>query len=538
MTTPLKTTFEILSKTRNDSSVTALLAALEHNDPSVFEGVMKCLISRRNKVGHLAVLKRWHQLSPPQRELLTEGRGRMSGAIRDAVLVEDDDQLFQNACELVEQFGEFDLVPTLVTLAENQKSKHAEAATALVLRLVTRLSELVHAPRDYKDRRDPQAMRRYVVESLERSVERFRQHKRTELIEALVTLNGSASGLLRKILDDPHHGCYLTVITTLTHSESAGVIELLINSLQSEYTSLNLLHVISKRTDKKFVDRLLLFASEKLSLNTVKNLKRIHSFTWLQSGERGFATFEDEDQARCITLVGASGMNQSELLRLLETIFQSGGPAGKLAACKTLASIPGGRADRLVFDAINDSNPEVQAAVARQIRDRHLPGTMPILIKLLDSEHEIVLEAAREALSEFSFEKYLASYNTLHEESRRSNGSLVKKVDPSTLPCLQEELASKSRKHRIQAIEIIEVMNLVAPMSDDLIKRLEEDDDHLVRAAAAEVLQGCPTPQVLEALRHARTDRSVSVQHAANNSLIALGEVVDAEPMQPAGGTL
>ena len=137
MTTGLETTIEVLSQSRNEAVGAALFTGLGSNDEAVYDGVLRALLARRKKSGHLEVLKRWHKLTALQRELVQEAKGRMSGALRDAVLSEDE-QLFANACQAVDDFSEYDLISTLVTLAENQNSNHAKAATALVQNLVAR----------------------------------------------------------------------------------------------------------------------------------------------------------------------------------------------------------------------------------------------------------------------------------------------------------------------------------------------------------------------------------------------------------------
>jgi len=517
LTTPLATTFETLVASRNNAVNSVLLAALENTDGVIHDGTLQAIIARRSKAGHLAILERWHQLSPNQREYLQEGRGRMSGALRDAVL-SSSDRLFTNACELVEQFKEFDLVSTLVTLAENQKNEHAEAATELVLRLVQQLSERVHGPRDTQDRRDPESLCRFVLESLERSVERFRTHKRPELIEAFVILGGPTSGVLRQILDEPHHPCYLTVIHTLTHSSSRGVIELLLHALKTELTSLNLLNVISKRDDSKFVTLLLNVVSQEIPTKVAKNLARIRSFAWLQAGQRGYDSFDEQDQARCIQLVAASGVKPDEFLDLLESILKWGEPAARWAACEALASIPGDRGNHLVLSVIEDSDANVQAAATRQIRDRHVPGAMALLLKKIDSPHEAVREATSEALSEFSFANFLIGFESLPDDARRTTGALVKRVDGKTVPSLLAEMEEPSRQHRLRAVEMAEVMELVPEVVEGLLLLLE-DDDSFVRAASADTLQFCPTSHVQNALRLTANDRSSSVQNAAKSTL-------------------
>lgn len=519
MGTALETTFEVLSSSRNESVVSVLIGALDSHDGTVYEHAIRALVARRSKAGHLAVLGRWHLLSPKQRELLPEGRGRMSGALRDAVL-SDEEQLFENACELVEEFTEFDLVPTLVTLAENQKNEHAPAATALVVRLVNRLSEMVHGQRDKNDRRDPESIRRYVLESLERSVERFRHHGRAELLEAFVILAGPSCNLLRKILDNPHHACYDTMVNTLTHSQSTGVIELLLSFLKTPSSSLGILNVMSRRADKPFVERLLECTRVEDFQKIRKNLARIHSFPWLLTDEFGIDRFSEQDQARCVKLVTHSGMKQEDVLAILERALIYGEPVGRCAACEALVPIAGDRPSQLVLRATRDSDPVVQAAATRQLRDRHLPGTMALLLKLIDSPHEIVRDASRESLREFSFENYLARFETLSDDARRSTGMVVQKVDSETIPNLLGEMENPSRRSRMRAIDMAEAMQLISQTSEGLLTLLE-DEDHLVRSAAADALQGCQTPEVQEALQHAANDSSAAVQNAAKSSLAA-----------------
>jgi hypothetical protein len=531
LTTGLATTLETLSTSRNDAANPLLLLALESADSATFDGVLRAMIARRHKPGHLAVLERWHLLSAAQRTYLQEGRGRMSGALRTAVL-SDDTQLFTNACELIEAFLEFDLISTLVTLAENQKSDHAEAATQLILRLVQQLSEMIHRPSDTKDRRDPKAMQRHVLESLERSLTRFRTHKRRELVEALVLLSDPTSSTIHKILDEPRLPCYQTVIHTLTHSDSPGVIKLLLSCLQVEHASLNLLNVISRRNDPQCLSELYELATSKASPHVKKNLSRIRSFPWLEAGAEQFADYSEPQQVQCIRLTTLAGVSPDAFLDLLEIALQTGAPAARLAACEALVALPGDRGNHLILDAIVDSVPEVQAAATGQIRNRHIPGAMTILLKQLESPYEVVRKATRESLTEFSFANFLASFEGLHEEARRTTGQLVKKVDLGTLEGIRQELEEDSRSRRLRAISIAEVMELVPQLSEELIFLLG-DDDHLVRSLAADALQFCPTAEVQTALRHAANDKSSAVRNAAKGSL----EVFDQLPLKPSAST-
>jgi HEAT repeat protein len=199
-------------------------------------------------------------------------------------------------------------------------------------------------------------------------------------------------------------------------------------------------------------------------------------------------------------------------------MLRQGNETSRLAACEALASIQGDWPNRLLSEALDDTDPTVQAAAAHQMRDRQISDSLPRLLALLDSPLEATREAAREALKDLSFENFLSRFDSLSEEVRHSTGPLVSRVDLEAVPLLLIELAAESRIHRLRAIDMAESMNLVPQITGALIERLR-DEDHLVRAAAASILQGCHRNDVRAALQESLHDPSTAVQNAARASL-------------------
>lgn len=522
MTPGLEKTFQILGNSRNEAATDVLIATLESPVSHIRQAALKALIARRSSRGHAVVIGKWHQLSSEEREYLQQGRGRMTGGLRKAIL-SGDDQLFINACEVIEQFDEFDLLPTLIPLAEDRKHSHAKPATKLILRQVGRLSEIIYGERDSSQFRNPETIRRFLLESLERSLERFRNHQRTELVEAFVVLGSSSNDTLNHILDDPHHPCYLSLVETMRQSLSVGVINLLVSLLHTENPPPSALNVISHRSDPQFFHKLLELADQ-LGPEVKKNLAKLKSLDLLAKQPQ-LLQLDGEDQARCVKLISALGADSQAKLGLLELILKHGHAQGRLAAVEALQSISGERANKLVQVALEDEDPQVQAAAALQLRDRHVSGAMTLLLKCLDSPHQEVREAGRRSLSEFSFENLISRIGTLDDETLKSTAALVKRVDTDATEKLRAHLKHDSRKFRLRGIEIADLMSLIHEVHDTLVELLD-DDDHLVRASAAEALHNCPTAEVQEALRYALTDKSRSVQLAAQSSL----EAMDALP--------
>jgi hypothetical protein len=528
MPTNFENTCDALARSRNEAATAALLAALESADGAVYEGVVRAIVKRTSKAGHLAVLRRWHHLSQSLRRAVDENQGRMGGALREGLL-SPDDQLFANACEVARESGEFDLAPTLITVAEQPDGPRSQQATHLVVELVERL---VHARNDEEAggySRHPETIRRSVLESLERSVERFATHGRRQLVEAYAVLAGAASPALRAILDLPHHACNPTVVEILLTSANPDVLNLLAAYLLGQEAPTTVRAIVGRRTDGPFVATLLGLPLATCPTALAKNLNRIRAFACLASMDAVCQRFTPVEQAAAMRLMALSGAADETKLDFAAALLARGSQPARLAACEALEPIAGQRSNDLVLAALADGDGDVQAAATRQLRDRHIPGTMARLIELVSSPHPAVQAAARESLSEFSFENFVARYETLDDEGRRRTGELVALIDVTALCQLREEMSSLVRRRRQRAIEMAEIMGATPRVADALIERLD-DEDHMIRAAAADALAGCTAVDVRDALVSALGDRSFAVQNAARNSLRSLGVEVAAGP--------
>jgi HEAT repeat protein len=153
-----------------------------------------------------------------------------------------------------------------------------------------------------------------------------------------------------------------------------------------------------------------------------------------------------------------------------------------------------------------------------QLRRRGIPGAMSRLLALVESPHAVVRRAVRESLAEFSFPRFLAGFDLLDEEVRRSTGLLVKRIDPETVPLLRLELKSKMRTRRLRGLAVAETIDLVEPIEREIIALLA-DEDHLVRAGAAAALARTGSEASRLALGGALHDSSPRVCETAEQSL-------------------
>jgi HEAT repeat protein len=513
----LSITFELLSRTNNEAATGTLLAALDSRETAISEAALRALLKRHSLAGHQQLLRRLHQLDPKWREVLLEYRGTMSHALRDALL-STDSQSCANACQAILWFHEYDLMPALITVLENEQNPNATLAAGTALSLAEMFYEDLAATKNFKPRQDPRTLRGHLVASLEASVVRYARHRRNEPVEAFAILVERDNATLKQILFDPLHASYRPLIETLTHNPKPGVLRLLLSFLEDPQAPSAALNAIAHRNDAAFLKALLRKIGSEPPAIIKRNLARMEHFVWLRPGETLLFDLDDSAQHSAVELLMASGVNRLEAFETIAQLLVEGTPGGRRAAAAALAQFHGNDANNLAIKALADDDAEVQAVVLGQLRERGIPGAVSILVGLADSPQPSVRQAARESLSEFSFPRYLAAFDMLEDQVRRSTGLLVRKVDPDSAPLTLAELTSPSRRRRIRALQVADAMQIVTDLEEAVIVALK-DEDHLVRLEAARALALSNTAEACLALREAEHDTSVTVREAAAESL-------------------
>jgi HEAT repeat protein len=526
-----ETTFAILASTKNEAAVNVLTAALDSADRDVHMRAINALIKRRSSAGHRELLRRWPQLSDRWKSQIAERPGRISGAVRDA-LVGNDRQLRIHACDAVLWIREFDLIPALLTVAEDDGNPQAELAAQTLLSLCEMLYEDLAAPRDYQQRCDPHSRRRYTVAALEKSVQKFEQHQRGEVVEAFLLLAGRENTLLRRILHNPHHKAYLPTVHSLTHSPRPGVMRLLIRFLDDTHAPTTIYSVLSRRRDVSFLRLLLKRIEEDLDGTAKGNLKRVEAFSWLERDLSVLAAFNDREQEAAVRLAVMSGMKRLEVFEIVRYMLQNGGVGARRSASASLAEFKGAEANRIVLKALHDDDAEVRAAAVAQLRDRGIPNALSTLIGLLDCPEDAVRRAAQMSLSEFRFDRYVEKFEFLDDNARSETGQLVKRVDPTALERLADEMRSSSRARRLRAVEMAVAMKAVIDLEEDLV-RLLGDDDQFLRAEVIRAIRGYDSPTMRAGLRERLLDASVVVKEAAEEALQLLAQAACGSSVSP-----
>lgn len=523
MANGLQTTWNILAQTRNRAAVPVLAAALRSPSVELQTGAIRASVHRKDRACHDFLIRRFATLSETEQSVLCEAHHDMPfrmGAALGAAVVAGDASQCENACRILVASRDYDLYPVLVRAAENSKHRHVEQVNAATLQLANRLhQELADESSGSNPRhRDPYFLRRQVVRTLESSVQNYPRHKRLEILEAFLLLAPSDNPTLVRILRDAAYPCHEQVMSSLSSSKVPAMIEQLVALLHDTAIPDSTLAIIARRSDRRFLEVLLHGHKLPVALRVLKNMGRLRSVAWLESGCDALLELDGRAQAVAVELAQASGLPREAVLELLSTLLQRGQAEGRRASCRALADYHNQKADALVREALSDPDSGVRALAVGQLRQRQMPDALPTLVALLDSPQAEVRDAARSSLAEFNFVRYRAMFELLDEKTLRTTGRLVLKVDESSHQRLADEMTSPSASTRRRGVAMAVVMNAVDDMSQ-LLVTLAEDEDAGVRLDAAEALGNGVGAGVISALMLAAQDPHLSVREAAAASL-------------------
>ena len=121
MSDGLGITFQVLSRINNDAATSVLIAALESPHRAIAEEALRAILKRPSPAGHREVLSRLHALDNGLIDVIRENRGRLTTAIRGAILGSDP-HMCNNGFQAVLWFAEYDLIPALINAAEDESN--------------------------------------------------------------------------------------------------------------------------------------------------------------------------------------------------------------------------------------------------------------------------------------------------------------------------------------------------------------------------------------------------------------------------------
>jgi HEAT repeat protein len=513
----LKATFQFLAKTENKAADDVLIGGLDYPHQAIRSGALRALLDRRSPAGHREVFRRLATMDEECREIVNERSDRLVAVVSDA-LQNPDPRACAAACDAVVAFRLYGAMPALTSALADTKTVH----TALLANTALKLTESFYAELsgadDQPKRKQRDSLRDRITSCLEDAVRKFHRHKRTEVVEALLTVAKPKNATLRQLLQRPQESSHQPILELLQNSPRGGVIRLLLGFLEDPKMPRVVSKVLSSRCDAKFVGHLLRTTGPQPSKTVAQTLSQIKSIAWAEPNGQLLDQLDDQAQEAAVQFLLASSIDRPKVLDVIKHLLFKAKPGGRRAAAKALEQFEDPEISALVIEALDDKDAQVRAALLVQLRPRNVPDSFSLLVRMVGSPEEEVKQALRKAMPEFTLGHFLANIDEMDEQLRPTAGHLVREINSDVAASLAAEMESLSPVVRRRTVLAASVMGLVQELEETVIKLLS-DEDHMVRAVVAQALADCKSMPTWEALRDALLDQSYIVKRAAEQSL-------------------
>lgn len=501
----LSLTFETLAASGNDSATDVLIAALDDSSTMVRRLAIGALLTKTNPRSPLLLLANWGKLTPDELTMLRPKKRWMAETI-DLTLREGG-ELLLNAIKASEDLGLTSSLQRLILLAESNASRLIRTrASEAVVTLVEPLG------RGAREQHDQASVRGPVLARLTDSVCRFSMHRNEQLVEAFLLASTWGDGHLRQLISE-NGGPLDLICSRFAKSEHPGVIDLLTGFIRCRSIAPRIIEVMQTRADERFRDSLLQKVGHERSITVLRNLSDMGMPKSCLGGEASLRNLAAENRAAMVHLYGAAAADNLELLHLIATAVELGGPQCEHAAATEFSRCEVPDASFWMRAAVPVANGD-EKAIACDNNARLLKR----LIDLLDHSDPVLVRGVRRVLAPLHADAMINKFQSLRPRSRRRLGRVVMMIDQDAIGRVRDALRHPVLSHRLKAIAMADALAMVDLLSDSFA-HISREDHQEARMLAADVMSDACGDETLKLLQEMMELPESPVRDAAARAL-------------------
>lgn len=524
--TGFQRTLSTLARTPNGSAAEVLVHGIGGPSPQVRNGSIAALARRRDEASQMRLLDVFPELTSDEVQALGDAPRNLRGTLRK-VLANHESESSEAACHFILACQAFDEFPALVAAATDLEHPGGDAMALTAQKLARTLHDEIVAYRRAPSGRDPSFARRWALTALTRSVERFEDHRRVELLDAFLLITTPGNHLLTQLLTDETHPAHEPLKTMLRVSSSVGAVEVLASVFDDPAAPLPLLEVVAERTDAQFCSLFLQALEYPASPRALENAGRLRKLSLLEKPTADWFEMSPESQCTAVQLVSASKFSRRTKLGILDSFLESGAPAARMVACEKLAAIELPEVTKRLESLLADPDPKIVATAATTLRRKGYSGAIEQLAALLQHNDSEVRGAAKAGLRDFTFLRYVGEFDSLDPAAQRKLGLIVRDTDPLAIEQLERELTAASLHRKLRGMQMASAMMVVDEILETIVLR-SSHPDAAVRAEAITTLALASEPAARKAIEKTLQDANALVRNRAAQAIAQL----DASPLQ------
>lgn len=500
-----------------------MVAALTSEDDVTRRLAATALVEQPSQLSLVEVIRQVETLSDDVCAEFAQAPDRLTPVTKQCISQPDPD-LRLAAIAFIHRSANFSLFTLLVRLLDHPQAATQSAAADSLRRLAEQFAHvLLGDGAGIPSGMNLDTARTMQQELLSRLDARIAETESMDdpaaIIESLLLLGTPGNDCVRNVLDRRGDECQRLAAVFLKTSSHPAIFELLCGSLDRPFPPLQICDIVQQRADLEFAQFLLDWLSRSLrSRNVLSHLAGFPGLAWLSLDHEVFQSIPPEQHQQLVTLVGALGLKSDERSAIKAWIVRHSDPAGRNAARDVLDNMPAEEVQEILYDALSDEDPHVEAWATKQLRSRRVPDCFPQLLQRLDRETDEVRGAAQSELADFNLDRLLDLFSQLPKSTCLRCGEVLLKIDPGSHLQLREEFRHPYRWRRMRAARAAADLGLVDHVVGGLTELLN-DSEATVRRSAVEALAVVRSPATIAAIQSRLDDRSRMVREAAAHAI-------------------
>ena len=536
----LGVTFDILTTHSSPSAGEVLQLGATSDDQPTRQNCLRAMAHRKDVKSLNWLINRFEKYHDDLLSALTTKSGKLdAGYLGTAVTKQLGKDGWSQAIglrliDMVDCLNQTASLARLIDLAQNHEDSLIRAASGEVtLSLASPLSKAVRHRGD-GERINPELerFRQSIAELLGEAVERYNDHRNTDLLDAFLVISDWNDALFQRLMSD-ESPTQETLLRRMRTSEHQSVLQLLAGFIRRRKIPGPVIGLLLRRHDAKFCETLLETISDLPTPVTAINLREYGLPDCLRGGESFMRSLgSDRDGAMC-NAYSIAMPHEPESIHLVIAMLERGGPSAIRTAELCLKRI---EAPELAdwIDVLEDSLEQQTAADAanddsatagrKSGFDRPLQ-LLDDLIALSDHESKPLAAAAQSLLTHLNTAEVLPIFGELSPEVGKQLGRILMQTDSGTLDMIRQGLRHAVMQNRLDAIAFAESLGLIDLMIDPL-RKIAQTDHQLAKLRTAQALAHGTGSQSEAVLRDLCSIQDGSLRDAAIASMAERGLTV------------
>jgi hypothetical protein len=522
LTQPQKDTFQVLGLRSNSASVDVLGQAVCSPYDRIRVAALQTLVARGGEREMAMIVEKIDHCSDQEIPMLQSQVPLLLAPI-EACLADQDPGRMQRAIIAIAKLRISSQFHHVVRIASSPEEPQQMVAIELLLELACHHGSKARSHRVGSTNEAREAL----LSDLWRSMERFHEHRVTQILDAWLCASHWEDDALKELFrPDRRDSLSKTVIRQLKHSHRSEVLELTAGILWSKGPLHLALQLVGERKEESFTETVSTLM-DRFGVTPLlsQNLRQNIPMRFREDYDMKSESHSIEQRCAMLKLFTASVMTPDRMLAHILDLLETGDARAQkecAAALRSLSSLK----PELVLMVLSDhfETPDIDAYVPPPWK-ADLKIQLDRMLKIYETQSVIIRSAIEYAFSDFRCEELLNHFDDWPDAHLYAYGKMVRIADRSYSDFIEQESKSQSSIKRARAIKAIRFLGSDGRLGQVAMEGLQDESDAVRIEAIYTIAPSLSRVDANAFLDPMLEDQDANVRVAANFAISQIKEV-------------